>query len=54
MSEADSLKAVRLKKLALLRDFGMQVFPSESKKDFYLKDVKEKFDEIGSKKDRRS
>jgi lysyl-tRNA synthetase class 2 len=50
MSEADSLKAVRLKKLALLRDFGMQVFPSESKKDFYLKDVKEKFDEIGSKK----
>lgn len=49
MSEVDSLKDVRLKKLALLREFGMEAYPATAKKDFWLSEVKEKFDELQDK-----
>ncbi len=50
MSEVDSLKDVRLKKLALLRDFGMETYPATAKKDFWLSEVKSQFDELGGEK----
>lgn len=46
MSQEDSLKDVRLKKLALLREFGMEAYPATAKKDFWLSEVKERFDEL--------
>lgn len=49
MSETDSLKDVRLKKLALLREFGMEAYPAKAKRDFWLSEVKERFDDLQEK-----
>lgn len=49
MSEVNSLKDVRLKKLALLREFGMEAYPATAKKDFWLSEVKERFDDLQDK-----
>lgn len=49
MSGEDEIKQVRLGKLAKLREAGMEAFPAKAQRDFWLSDIKEKFDELGGK-----
>ena len=42
----EEIKQVRLNKLEMLKDFGMDPYPAKSKKDFWLKDVKANFESI--------
>lgn len=50
MSGEDELKQVRLGKLAKLTEAGMNAFPAKARRDFWLRDIKEKFDELGTEK----
>lgn len=48
----EEIKDVRLKKLEMLKDFGMNPYPAKAKHDFWLKEIKEKFSEL--EKDQKS
>lgn len=50
MSQEDSLKEVRLRKLSMLREAGMEAYPAKASKDFWLSEVKSQFDELGGEK----
>ncbi len=49
MSGIDDIREVRLKKLELLREAGMESYPAKTKRDFSLFDVRAKFSELGDK-----
>ncbi len=42
----EEIKQIRLKKLEMLKEFGMDAFPAKAEKDFWLSGVREKFEEI--------
>lgn len=50
MSQEDSLKEVRLRKLSMLREAGMEAYPAKASKDFWLSEIKSQFDELGAEK----
>lgn len=47
----EEIKQVRLKKLEMLKDFGMEPYPAKVKRDFWLKEVKEKFSSLEEDKE---
>ena len=49
MSGIDDIREVRLKKLELLREAGIESYPAKTKRDFSLFDVRTKFVELGDK-----
>lgn len=49
MSTPDSLKEVRLQKLELLKNAGMEPYPARANRDYTLAEAKEKFDELEGK-----
>ncbi|MEK7588254.1 MAG: lysine--tRNA ligase [Patescibacteria group bacterium] len=46
MSSIDEIKDARLKKLNLLQEKGINPFPAESKRELYLKEVVESFEQL--------
>jgi lysyl-tRNA synthetase class 2 len=46
MSVEESLKEVRLNKLNLLKEAGMELYPAKARKDFWLKELSDKFEEL--------
>lgn len=46
MSIEESLKEVRLKKLTLLKEAGMEPYPAKARRDFWLNDLVNKFEEL--------
>jgi lysyl-tRNA synthetase class 2 len=50
MSGEEEIKQVRLGKLAKLAEAGMSAFPAKARRDFWLRDIKEKFDDLGVEK----
>lgn len=49
MSSIDEIKSVRLQKLELLKEAGMDPYPASTSRDFSLVDVKEKFESLAEK-----
>lgn len=50
MSGEEEIKQVRLGKLTKLSGAGMSAFPAKARRDFWLRDIKEKFDDLGVEK----
>jgi lysyl-tRNA synthetase class 2 len=50
MSQEDSLKEVRLKKLSMLQEAGMEAYPATAIKDFWLSEIKSQFDTLGNER----